>query len=147
MPSPSILVIEDDREISSTLSSVLTGAGYRVRTASNGEEGRQAITAARPDLIITDMMMPRMGGFPVLEFLEKLEDAPPVIMMTANEGGRHKAWAEMLGVVGYFRKPFAMEVMLDAVEKAVGPPEKGEGGGQGSDKLRRAARKTKPQQA
>jgi DNA-binding response OmpR family regulator len=60
-----------------------------------------------------------MGGFPVLEFLAELPDAPPVIMMTANEGSRHKAYAEMLGVVDYLRKPFAMEVMLESVARAI----------------------------
>ena len=55
----------------------------------------------------------------VLEFLAEMSDAPPVIMMTANEGSRHKAYAEMLGVVDYLRKPFAMEVMLESVARAI----------------------------
>ncbi len=126
-----ILLIEDDREISATLSSVLQGVGYEVQTALNGVEGQKLITADPPDLIITDMMMPRMGGFPVLEFLKTLEDPPPVIMITANEGGRHKAYAEMLGVVDYLRKPFAMDLMLEAVGRAFGAgdtPEKAASG-------------------
>jgi DNA-binding response OmpR family regulator len=114
-----ILLIEDDREISSTLSSVLDGAGYHVMTASNGIDGQRLIETERPDLVITDMMMPRLGGFPVLEFLKTLSDPPKVIMITANEGGRHKAYAEMLGVVDYLRKPFAMDVLLESVRKAL----------------------------
>ncbi|MCA9081589.1 MAG: response regulator [Planctomycetaceae bacterium] len=114
-----ILLIEDDRDISSTLVSVLEGAGYRVATAPNGVEGQRMIQTDRPDLIITDMMMPRMGGFPVLDFINSLDDKPAVIMITANEGGRHKAYAEMLGVVDYLRKPFPMEMLLDAVERAL----------------------------
>ena len=114
-----ILLIEDDREISSTLSSVLDGAGYHVLTASNGIDGQRLIETERPDLVITDMMMPRLGGFPVLEFMKTLSNPPKVIMITANEGGRHKAYAEMLGVVDYLRKPFAMDVLLEAVRKAL----------------------------
>ncbi|MCA9066506.1 MAG: response regulator [Planctomycetaceae bacterium] len=114
-----ILVIEDDREISATVQSVLSAAGYRVIAANNGADGRRLIQAQKPDLVLTDMMMPKMGGFPVLEFLGELESPPPVIMMTANEGSRHKAYAEMLGVVDYLRKPFAMEVLLDAVARAL----------------------------
>jgi DNA-binding response OmpR family regulator len=114
-----ILLIEDDREISSTLSSVLDGAGYHVLTASNGIDGQRLIETERPDLVITDMMMPRLGGFPVLEFMKTLPNPPKVIMITANEGGRHKAYAEMLGVVDYLRKPFAMDVLLEAVRKAL----------------------------
>jgi DNA-binding response OmpR family regulator len=115
-----ILLIEDDREISSTLSSVLDASGYDVRVASNGMEGRQEIEADCPDLVITDMMMPKMGGFPILEFLKTLDNPPRVVMMTANEGGRHKAYAEMLGVDDYLRKPFAMDLMLETVERVIG---------------------------
>lgn len=114
-----IVLIEDDRDISTTIQSVLKGAGYRVFAANNGQDGRRLIQSQKPDLVLTDMMMPRMGGFPVLEFLAEMADAPPVIMMTANEGSRHKAYAEMLGVVDYLRKPFAMEVMLESVARAI----------------------------
>ena len=115
-----IVLIEDDREIGSTLSAVLDGAGYRVVLATNGIDGQRLITTEKPDLVITDMMMPRMGGFPVLEFLRTLPAPPKVIMITANEGGRHKAYAEMLGAVDYLRKPFAMDVLLETVRKAMG---------------------------
>jgi DNA-binding response OmpR family regulator len=139
MTDKKIVLIEDDREISSTLSGVLDAAGYRVIAAPNGIEGRKLIESETPDLVITDMMMPRMGGFPVLEFLKTMASPPKVIMITANEGGRHKAYAEMLGVSDYLRKPFAMDVLLEAVERVIGkgneagiaPP--ANGGDQGDD--------------
>ncbi|MCA9085369.1 MAG: response regulator [Planctomycetaceae bacterium] len=114
-----IVVIEDDREISNTVQAVLRSAGYEVVAATNGQDGRKLISTRQPDLVLTDMMMPRMGGFPVLEFLSEMENPPKVIMMTANEGSRHKAYAEMLGVVDYLRKPFAMEVLLESVSRAL----------------------------
>jgi DNA-binding response OmpR family regulator len=123
--SQQILLIEDDREISTTLSGVLRGAGYDVITASNGIDGQRMIQDAGPALVITDMMMPRMGGFPVLDFINTLPVKPAVIMITANEGGRHKAYAEMLGVVDYLRKPFPMEALLDAVQRALQAAPKG----------------------
>jgi DNA-binding response OmpR family regulator len=123
-----ILLIEDDRETASTLSGVLEGAGYSVTHAPNGVEGQRLLQAGTPDLVITDMMMPKMGGFPVLEFIRTMERPPKVIMITANEGGRHKAYAEMLGVVSYLRKPFAMDVMLEAVKSALEEDEKSEKG-------------------
>lgn len=132
-----IVLIEDDREISSTLHGVLEGAGYKVFPAPNGIDGQRLIQAEQPDLVVTDMMMPRMGGFPVLEFLKTLPAPPKVIMITANEGGRHKAYAEMLGVSDYLRKPFAMESLLEAVRKALG--EKGEP--RGPKKAKPAAKK------
>jgi DNA-binding response OmpR family regulator len=119
MPGRTILLIEDDRETASTLSGVLQGEGYDVTVAQNGVEGQRLLQVGRPDLVITDMMMPKMGGFPVLEFIRTLEQPPKVIMITANEGGRHKAYAEMLGVVDYLRKPFAMDVLLEAVRNAM----------------------------
>lgn len=119
MPNHKIIVIEDDREISNTIQTVLKASGYEVYAATNGSDGKNLISSKSPDLVLTDMMMPRVGGFPVLEFLNELESPPKVIMMTANEGSRHKAYAEMLGVFDYLRKPFAMEVMLDAVSRAL----------------------------
>lgn len=121
---PMILLIEDDREISNTLSGVLSAAGYEVYTAPNGQDGQRQIKSRNPDLVITDMMMPRMGGFPVLDFINTIDEEtrPKVIMITANEGGRHKAYAELLGVSDYLRKPFAMDVMLDAVDRIIGKP-------------------------
>lgn len=112
-----ILIIDDDREIAGTLQTVLQNAGYRIFMANNGVDGQRQIETVKPDLVITDMMMPRMGGFPVLEFLRTLEKPPHVIMITANEGGRHKAYAEMLGVAEYLRKPFPMEALLESVRR------------------------------
>lgn len=112
-----ILIIDDDREIAAMLTGVLQNNGYRVFLAQNGVEGQRQIETLKPNLVITDMMMPRMGGFPVLEFLKTLETPPAVIMITANEGGRHKAYAEMLGVADYLRKPFPMEVLLESVRR------------------------------
>jgi DNA-binding response OmpR family regulator len=83
----------------------------------------------RPDLVILDMMMPRMGGYPVLEHFKGKTDAPPIIMITANEGSRHKAYAEYLGVIDYIRKPFAMERLLEAVERGLRGEKPSEQGG------------------
>ena len=121
-----ILIIDDDREIASMLHGVLQNNGYRVFLAPNGAEGQRQISTLKPNLVITDMMMPRLGGFPVLEFLKTLDNPPPVIMITANEGGRHKAYAEMLGVADYLRKPFPMEVLLESVRRIFAPKTAGE---------------------
>lgn len=112
-----ILVVDDDREMVDGLRAVLERQGYRVIQAHDGHQGKQAIYLHRPDLVILDMMMPRMGGFPVLEHFRDKKDAPPIIMITANEGSRHKAYAEYLGVVDYIRKPFAMERLVEAVNR------------------------------
>ena len=120
--SKTILVVDDDLELSDGLRAVLEKKGYRVLQARDGQQGKQLVYQHRPDLVILDMMMPRMGGYPVLEHFKGKTDAPPIIMITANEGSRHKAYAEYLGVVDYIRKPFAMERLLEAVEKGLASP-------------------------
>jgi DNA-binding response OmpR family regulator len=116
MPGRTILIIDDDRELADGLRAVLERAGHRTFWCRNGVEGKEAIYRERPDLVLLDMMMPRMGGYPVLEHFRDKPDAPPIIMMTANEGSRHKAYAEYLGVKDYVRKPFAIERMMDAID-------------------------------
>jgi len=124
-----ILIVDDDVELSDGLRVVLERQGLRVIQARDGIQGKQMVYQQRPDLVILDMMMPRMGGYPVLEHFKGKADAPPIIMITANEGSRHKAYAEYLGVIDYIRKPFAMERLLEAVQRGLSgepPAEKGD---------------------
>src|SRR5579862_1675262 len=114
-----ILVVDDDYELSDGIRAVLENQGHKVLQARDGQQGKQLVYQQRPDLVILDMMMPRMGGYPVLEHFKGKTDAPPIIMITANEGSRHKAYAEYLGVVDYIRKPFAMERLMEAVDKGL----------------------------
>src|SRR5919108_5358630 len=114
-----ILVVDDDQELSDGLRTVLQNQGYRVIQARDGQQGKQMVYQHKPDLVILDMMMPRMGGYPVLEHFRGKADVPPIIMITANEGSRHKAYAEYLGVLDYIRKPFAMERLMESVERGL----------------------------
>ncbi len=114
-----ILIVDDDFELSDGIRAVLETQGHKVLQARDGQQGQQLIYQQRPDLVILDMMMPRKGGYPVLEHFRDKKDAPPIIMITANEGSRHKAYAEYLGVIDYIRKPFAMERLLEAVERGL----------------------------
>jgi DNA-binding response OmpR family regulator len=112
-----ILIVDDDQELSDGIRIVLEKQGHRVIQARDGQQGKQLVHQQRPDLVILDMMMPRMGGYPVLEHFRGKSDAPPIIMITANEGSRHKAYAEYLGVVDYIRKPFAMDRLLESINR------------------------------
>jgi DNA-binding response OmpR family regulator len=114
-----ILIVDDDMELSDGLRMLLEKQGFRVIQARDGQQGTHAIYQHHPDLVILDMMMPRMGGYPVLEHFKGKTDAPPIVMITANEGSRHKAYAEYLGVIDYIRKPFAMERLLEAVQRGL----------------------------
>ena len=119
-----ILIVDDDFELSDGIRAVLENLGHKVAQARDGQQGKQMVYNERPDLVILDMMMPRMGGYPVLEHFKGKTDVPPIIMITANEGSRHKAYAEFLGVIDYIRKPFAMDRLLEAVERGLNPPAK-----------------------
>lgn len=113
-----ILLVDDDIEIVESMRTVLENKGYRVLVARDGNAGLTVAERENPDLLVLDMMMPKKSGFLVLE---KLKGRPggliPTIMITGNEGSRHRAYAEMLGVRDYIRKPFAMEKLVRSIEK------------------------------
>ncbi|MBL8825860.1 MAG: response regulator transcription factor [Planctomycetaceae bacterium] len=113
-----ILLVDDDNEIIESMKLTLEARGYTVVVARDGNQGLAMAEKEDPDLMILDMMMPKRSGFLVLEKLRRSRPNPlRVIMITANEGSRHKAYAEMLGVDDYIRKPFAMDRLLESVAK------------------------------
>lgn len=113
-----ILLVDDDAEIVESLRLALESNGYTVLIARDGNQGLALTERENPDLVILDMMMPKRSGFLVLEKMRRTREAPlRVIMITANEGSRHKAYAEMLGVDDYIRKPFPMDRLLDSVNR------------------------------
>src|SRR2546426_1078652 len=104
-----ILVVDDDSMIRGGLQTELRENGYRTLEAEDGHEAMDLITAHQPDLVILDMMMPRWGGFAVLEHFHNHPLAPPFIMLTAHEGAKHKAYAKQIGAADYLLKPFSLE--------------------------------------
>jgi DNA-binding response OmpR family regulator len=113
-----ILLVDDDAEIIDAMRYALETKGYKIFIARDGNQGLAMAEREDPDLVILDMMMPKRSGFLVLEKLRRTRETPVrVIMITANEGSRHKAYAQMLGVDDYLRKPFAMDKLLDTVER------------------------------
>ena len=113
-----ILLVDDDNEIVESMRTVLETRGYEILVARDGNQGLVMAESEEPDLVVLDMMMPKRSGFLVLEKLRRSRPDPMrVIMITANEGSRHKAYAEMLGVDDYIRKPFAMDRLLESVDR------------------------------
>lgn len=115
-----ILIADDDLALNDGVRTALEKRGFNVIQASDGIQAKELLREAQPDLMILDLMMPHMGGYPVLEYLQGKSQAPPVIMITAQEGARHKAQAETLGVIDYIRKPFALGRLVESVEKGLG---------------------------
>ncbi len=111
-----ILIVDDDFEIGESMRYALEANGYEVMIARDGNQGLALVEKHVPNLLVLDMMMPKRSGFLVLEQLRRQgNDSIKVIMVTANEGNRHKAYAELLGVNDYIRKPFAMDRLIDSV--------------------------------
>ena len=117
-----VLIVDDDNEIVESVRFALEQRGYQVLVARDGNQGLAMAEREDPDLVILDMMMPKRSGFLVLEKLRRTRPVPlRVIMITANEGSRHKAYAEMLGVDDYIRKPFAMDRLMESVTRLLEP--------------------------
>ena len=117
----SVLIVDDDHEIVESLRLALEANGYTVLVARDGNQGLALSERENPDLVILDMMMPKRSGFLVLEKMRRTRETPMrVIMITANEGSRHKAYAEMLGVDDYIRKPFPMDRLIESVQRLIG---------------------------
>jgi DNA-binding response OmpR family regulator len=112
-----ILVVDDDPKIVRVVEINLTQEGYRVRTAADGEEALAAVAQERPDLVLLDVMMPRMDGF---ETLKRLKADPasadiPVVMLTARAQDEDVFEGYGTGAQWYLTKPFAPEELRRVV--------------------------------
>lgn len=120
---PRILIVDDDFEIADPVKFALQKLGYEVTHVPDGNQGVAAIATVNPDLMVLDMMMPGRSGFLVLEHLRSSKTpGVRVIMVTGNEGERHQAYARMLGADDYIHKPFAMDRLVQSVQKLLDEP-------------------------
>jgi CheY-like chemotaxis protein len=123
--SPSILVIEDDRFLRRACEVSLQQRGFSVKTATDGESGLQLARELKPDLILLDLLMPRVSGIEVLERLraEPSTAAIPVVILSNSSREEDKARASQLGAVGYYVKAnLSLRALGDAVVSLVGAP-------------------------
>ncbi|MEC8389296.1 MAG: response regulator [Planctomycetota bacterium] len=115
---PRVLIVDDDPDIIESIRFALKSKNVDVLIARDGNQGLAMAEKEEPDLVILDMMMPKRSGFLVLEQLRQTSLRPMrFIMITANEGNRHKQYAETLGVDDYIQKPFPMDRLLGSVER------------------------------
>jgi two-component system response regulator MprA len=110
-----VLVVDDDTSILDTVSSILSGEGYDVVSASSGQEALEAVARKLPLLILLDMRMPVMDGWAVARALRGKGITVPIIVMTAAESARR--WADEVGAEGYLAKPFGLDDLLTTVER------------------------------
>lgn len=106
--SPKILIIDDDKKISTMMKRGLIYEGYEVSTAENGKEGLRKVLEDAPDLIVLDVMMPGIDGLEVCRRL-RIEDTIPILMVTARDTVSDRVAGLETGADDYLVKPFAFE--------------------------------------
>ena len=115
-----VLLVDDDRDILSAMKTALGDEGLELLMATDGNDAIRQAEQHHPDLVVLDMMLPKRSGFLVMEQLKRGKqptDPPRIIMITGNQGIRHRTYAEALGVDEYINKPFRMEKLIETVKK------------------------------
>jgi DNA-binding NarL/FixJ family response regulator len=120
-----ILCIEDDAETLALLVAVLGGAGFEVVTATDGQSGFETIVSERPDLIICDIMLPRLSGFEILERLSWIPTesgaAAPFVFLTALDDRDAILKGRRLGADDYVTKPIDFDILVEIVKRRLAP--------------------------
>ncbi len=116
MARPLVLVVEDDPAIRRGLTDALEFGGYAVRGAADGEAGLRAAVQAAPDLVLLDVLLPRMDGFRVLEEIRRARPRLPVVMLTARGAEEDRVRGLRRGADDYVVKPFSAREVLARVE-------------------------------
>ncbi len=114
-----ILVVDDETELLKAISILLKTSGYEVITAQDGQEGLEKAKSLSPDLIVLDVLMPKMDGYEVcrmLKFDEKYKSIP-IIMLTAKVQDIDKAMGKKVGADDYITKPFETQDLVDKIKK------------------------------
>ncbi len=117
--APTVLVVDDNRDHGQALAKIFERAGYRVRTADDGQEAFRLLTERPFDLIVTDLRMPRMNGLDLLRNIRAMSPHVPVLIVTAF--GEWTTYIEAMdcGCVDYLNKPVRREDILMAARKAL----------------------------
>lgn len=122
-----VVLVDDDPDVLEAMNTAMTAEGAETTTVADGNEAVRVCQEVTPDLVVLDMMLPKRSGFLVLEKIKGYERCPAVIMLTANEGKRHQAYAESLGVDRYLLKPVPLERLLSVATELVAARSAGAG--------------------
>jgi DNA-binding response OmpR family regulator len=113
--SSRLLIIEDELPMRTALADALAAEGYRVLTAADGQAGLDRALAEKPDLILLDLMMPKLDGFSVCAELRRLSNTVPILMLTAKGQIEDRVKGLDVGADDYLVKPFSTEELLARV--------------------------------
>jgi two-component system response regulator ChvI len=112
--SQNIALVDDDRNILTSVSMSLEAEGFNVKTYNDGEEGLKGITASPPDLVVLDIKMPRMDGMEVLSKLRE-NSALPVIFLTSKDDEVDEVIGLRMGADDYITKPFSQRLLIERI--------------------------------
>ena len=112
MDTITVLLVEDESTLAMIIKDTLEGQGFRIRLAKDGEEGLHSFFREKPDVLVADVMMPRMDGFEMVRRLRKTDKQTPVLFLTARSGINDVVEGFELGANDYLKKPFGMQELI-----------------------------------
>ncbi len=120
-----VLAVDDSRTMRNLILAALERAGFHVGLAEDGEDGLSCLSGFQPDVIITDINMPRLDGFGFIEAVRKLKTGfvVPILVLTTESSPDLKARARAVGATGWIVKPFDEEKLVSAIERVAAPGE------------------------
>jgi len=134
-----ILIVEDEATMRTLLTQTLEGAGYQVIQAEDGDAGYQMAKSAKPDLIISDILMPQMDGNELMKKLKESEFGKQIPFMVVSARSQMKDYFEMMNADGFISKPYDADDLLSQVESTLAKYGKKKdelmGGGAGRKKI------------
>ena len=107
-----VLLVEDEKTLSMIIKETLEEQGFLIDTAFNGEEGLRMFYTAKPDVVVADVMMPRMDGFEMVRHLRQTDKQTPVLFLTARSAINDVVQGFELGANDYLKKPFGMQELI-----------------------------------
>ena len=115
-----ILLVEDEETLAMIIKDTLEGQNFIIQTASNGEEGLRLFFDLRPDVLVADVMMPRMDGFEMVRRIRQTDKHTPVLFLTARSAINDVVEGFELGANDYLKKPFGMQELIVRIKALVG---------------------------
>jgi chemosensory pili system protein ChpA (sensor histidine kinase/response regulator) len=120
---PKVLIVDDSLSVRSSLSQLMSDGGYQVVTARDGLEAVNMLEQEAPDVVLTDLEMPRMNGLDLVGYIRNSAqwNPLPVVMITSRTMAKHRQQAEQAGVNSYITKPFTEDEVLASVDRQLSP--------------------------
>ena len=120
MEKITVLLVEDEQTLAMIIKDTLEGQNFIIHTAADGEEGLRKFFDLRPDVLVADVMMPRMDGFEMVRRIRQTDKQTPVLFLTARSTINDVVEGFELGANDYLKKPFGMQELIIRIKALVG---------------------------